>query len=234
MNNKKCFYCCYLCHKQALMNYIKNILVSIIIMIFTTSCSQPKTTEKPLTEKQLTSMYMRDIGHFIDSTYTDSTDLSSIVDFKYLNINKKIKECDLEKSTKLYSKMLHCDSCTEFPIFEVKNSNNSVLIIGDKSEWASIWAMCLIDRNSMIIKKVEIYYKAEVPGLGIEITSTKFENQFINLPIQLNGHSFGLKQNEEIIIQGENIIDGISGATLSSKTVIEILNKLELFKEYLR
>jgi len=202
-------------------------------MIFTTNCSQPKTTEKPLTEKQLATTYMRDIGHFIDSTYTDSIELSSIVDFKYLDINKKIKECGLEKSTELYSKILLCDSCTEFPIFEVKNSNNAVLIVGDKSEWATIWAMCLIDRNVMTIKKVEIYYNAEVPGLGVEITNTEFEDQFINLPIQINGHSFGLKQNEEIIIQGENIIDGISGATLSSETVIEILNKLELFKEYL-
>lgn len=216
------------------MNYLKNILVSIIIMIFTISCFQTPTTEKPLTEKQLTSMYMKDIGHFIDSTYTDSTDLSSIVDFKYININKKIKECRLEKSIKLYSKIIHSDSCTEFPIFEVKNSNISVLIVGDKSQWATIWIMYLIDRNSKTIKKVEIYYKAEVPGLGVQISNTEFEEQFINLPIQINGHSFGLKQDEKIIIQGGNLIDGISGATLSSTTVIEISNKLELFNEYLR
>jgi Na+-transporting NADH:ubiquinone oxidoreductase subunit C len=177
---------------------------------------------------------MRDIGHFIDSTFTDSTDLSSIVDFKYMDINKKIKECRLEKSIELYSKIIHSDSCAEFPIFEVKNSNISVLIVGDKSQWATIWVMYLIDRNSKTIKKVEIYYKAEVPGLGVQISNTEFEEQFINLPIQINGHSFGLKQDEKIIIQGGNLIDGISGATLSSKTVIKISNKLELFKEYLR
>lgn len=203
-------------------------------MIFTTNCNQTTTTEKSPTEKQLTSMYMRDIGHFIDSTSTDSTDLSSIVDFKYLNINKKIKECSMEKSIELYSKIIHSDSCTEFPIFEVKNSNISVLIVGDKSQWATIWAMYLVDRNSKTIKKVEIYYKAEVPGLGVGISNTEFEEQFINLPIQINGHSFGLKQDEKIIIQGGNLIDGISGATLSSTTVVEISNKLELFKEYLR
>jgi Na+-transporting NADH:ubiquinone oxidoreductase subunit C len=203
-------------------------------MIFTTSCNQTTTTEKSPTEKQLTSMYMRDIGHFIDSTFTDSTDLSSIVDFKYMDINKKIKECSVEKSIELYSKIIHSDSCTEFPIFEVKKSNISVLIIGDKSQWATIWIMYLIDRNSKTIKKVEIYYKAEVPGLGVGISNTEFEEQFINLPIQINGHSFGLKQDEKIIIQGGNLIDGISGATLSSTTVIEISNKLEFFKEYLR
>ena len=203
-------------------------------MIFTTSCNQTTTTEKSPTEKQLTSIYMRDIGHFIDSTFTDSTDLSSIVDFKYMDINKKIKECSIEKSIELYSKIIHSDSCTEFPIFEVKNSNTSVLIVGDKSQWATIWAMYLIDRNSKTIKKVEFYYKAEVPGLGVGISNTEFEEQFINLPIPINGHSFGLKQDEKIIIQGGNLIDGISGATLSSKTVIEISNKLELFKEYLR
>ena len=216
------------------MNYVKNILLSIIIMIFIISCNQTITTEKSPTEKQLMSIYMKDIGHFIDSTFTDSTGLGSIADFKYLDINQKIKECSLEKSIELYSKIIHCDSCTEFPIFEVINSNVSVLIIGDKSQWANIWILYLIDRNSRTIKKVEIYYKAEVSGLGAQITNTEFEDQFINLPIQINGYSFGLKQNGEIIIQGGNIIDGISGATLSSTTVIEISNKLELFKEYLR
>ncbi len=213
---------------------MKKVLMGIIVMIFTTSCNQTPTTEKPPTEKQLTSMYMRDIGPFIVSTFTDSTDLSSIVDFKYMDINKKIKECRLEKSIELYSKIIHSDSCTEFPIFEVKNSNISVLILGDKNQWAAIWIMYLIDRNSKTIKKVEIYYKAEIPGLGVKITNTEFEEQFINLPIQINDHSFGLKQDEKIIIQGGNLIDGISGATLSSTTVIEISNKLELFKEYLR
>ncbi len=213
---------------------MKKVLMGIIVMIFTTSCNQTPTTEKLLSEKQLASIYMRDIGHFIDSTYTDSTDLSSIVDFKYLDIDKKVKECGLEKSTELYSKIIHSDSCTEFPIFEIKNSNISVLIVGDKSQWASIWAMYLVDRISKTIKKVEIYYKAEIPGLGAGISNTEFEEQFINLPIQINGHSFGLKQDEKIIIQGGNLIDGISGATLSSTTIIEISNKLELFKEYLR
>jgi len=197
-------------------------------MIFTTSCNQITT------EKQLMSMYMRDIGHFIDTTFTDSTDLNLIIDFKYMDTIKKIKECSLEKSIELYSKIIYSDSCpTEFPIFEVKNSNNSVLILGDKSLCSNIWAMYLIDRSSTTIKKVKFYYKAEISGLGAEISNAEFEEQFINLPIPISGHSFGLKQDEEIIIQGENIIDGISGATLSSKTVIEISNKLEIYKEYL-
>ncbi len=216
-----------------MVDYRKHIVVSIILMIFITSCSQSKSTKKPLTEEQLMSKCMRDIGHFVDSDFTDSTMLSSIVDFKYLDINKEIKECDLEKSKELYSKVIHCYSCIEFPIFEVKNSNNTVLIVGDKNEWAAIWAMFLIDRDSMTIKKVEIYYRAEVTGLGVGITNTEFENQFINIPIQIKGNSFGLRQNKKIIIQGENIIDGVSGATLSSKTIIKIANKLERFKEYL-
>ncbi len=202
--------------------------------MITSGCNQTTTKEESPTEEQLMSMYMRDIGHFIDTTYTDSTDLGSIVDFKYLDINKKINDCSLEKSTELYSKIIHSDSCTEFPIFEVKNSNISVLVIGHKSQWATIWAMYLVDRNMKTIKKVDIYYKAEVPGLGVGISSTEFEDQFINLPIQISGHSFGLKQDEKIIIQGGNIIDGISGATLSSTTIIEVSNKLELFNEYLR
>ena len=210
------------------MHYTKFILISIIIMIFTTSCNHTTT------EKQLMPMYMRDIGHFIDTTFTDSTDLNLIVDFKYMDTIKEIKECSMEKSIELYSKIIYSDSCTEFPIFEVKNSNNSVLIVGDKSLCSTIWALFLIDRNSTTIIKVEIYYKAVISGLGAKISNAEFEEQFINLPIPISGHSFGLKQDEEIIIQGENIIDGISGATLSSKTVIEISNKLELFKEYLR
>ncbi len=214
---------------------MKNTLIIIIIIIFTTSCNKTATTttDTTPTKKQLTSKYLKDIGYLIDSTFTDSTDLDSIVDFKYMDIFKKINECSIEKSIVLYSEIIHSNSCTEFPIFEVRNSNISVLILGDKNQCATIWIIFLIDRDSKSITKVEIYYKAEVRGLGAGISNTEFEKQFINLPIQPNGHSFGLKQNGEIIIEGENIINGISGATISSKTVIEISNKLELFKEYL-
>ena len=215
------------------MKYLKNILVCIILIIFVSSCFQTPPTEEPLTEKQLMSMYMRDVGYLVDSTFTDSTELSSIVDFKFLDVNKKLNDCGLEKSTDLYSKIINSDSCTQFPIFEVKNSNISVLIIGDKNQWASIWIIYLIDRQFEIIRKVNIYYKAEIPGFGVKVSKTEFEKQFINLPIQINENSFGLRQNREIIIQGANIIDGISGATLSSKTVVEISNRLELFEEYL-
>lgn len=215
---------------------MKNILIGVIITIFIISCFQPTTTEQSQTEDSLTvktmsSVYLRDIGYIIDSTFTDSTDLSLIVDFKYINTNRKVIECDVERSIALYLKIIHSDSCTEFPVFEVKNSNNSVLVVGGKRDWSTIWGMYLIDRSSRKIKKVEFYYLAEVVGLGAGISCTDFEKQFINLPIQIKGNSFGLTQNKEIVIQGENIIDGVSGASLSSKTVVEISNQLGLLTE---
>ena len=64
----------------------------------------------------------------------------------------------------------------------------------------------------------------ESEGYGAAITEAAFQDQFIGQKIIFDGNSFSLNQDNNLIIEGESAIDGISGATSTSTTVIEMMN----------
>jgi len=66
---------------------------------------------------------------------------------------------------------------------------------------------------------IEILESQETPGLGQEITGNKFENQFINLQVSPEiDYVRGKKPSKP------NEIQAITGATISSKSVVSIIN----------
>ena len=71
--------------------------------------------------------------------------------------------------------------------------------------------------NEMKIKKIKIKEHNETPGLGAKITDEKFLNQFTG------------KTKEEIYLKkdkSEGEIDAITGATISSRAIVEGVRKL--------
>lgn len=75
---------------------------------------------------------------------------------------------------------------------------------------SEIKVMIAVDKQK-IIKGIKVLEQQETPGLGSKIAEDEFTEQFKN------------KKAEELIL-GENI-DAISGATISSKAVIETVEK---------
>ncbi|MCF7873046.1 MAG: RnfABCDGE type electron transport complex subunit G [Candidatus Omnitrophica bacterium] len=79
--------------------------------------------------------------------------------------------------------------------------------------------MAVVDTNLKQIKGIEIIESNETPGLGSKIQEKDFKNQFKNLkvikPIEYTKEK-PTKPNQ---------IQAITGATISSKSVVKILNK---------
>ncbi|MBL7157977.1 MAG: RnfABCDGE type electron transport complex subunit G [Candidatus Omnitrophica bacterium] len=67
---------------------------------------------------------------------------------------------------------------------------------------------------------IEVLDSQETPGLGQEITTEKFENQFKGLKVS---PSISYVKNQKP--QNPNEIEAITGATVSSKAVVTILNE---------
>lgn len=65
---------------------------------------------------------------------------------------------------------------------------------------------------------------AESEGYGAEINQEAFENQFIGKAIYGDSNSFGLNQAGRTIIEGYTMVDGLSGATITSKAAVEMIN----------
>lgn len=82
----------------------------------------------------------------------------------------------------------------------------------------------LVDKKSNQILDIAFDHLAESEGYGAEINQEAFENQFIGKAIYGDSNSFGLNQAGRTIIEGYTIVDGLSGATITSKAAVEMIN----------
>lgn len=82
-----------------------------------------------------------------------------------------------------------------------------------------IKVLAVASNNLSVIKGIEVLENVETPGLGAKITTTEFREQFKDTA------SF-LKLSKETSRKGtdETTVQAITGATISSKAVIDIIN----------
>jgi Na+-transporting NADH:ubiquinone oxidoreductase subunit C len=91
--------------------------------------------------------------------------------------------------------------------------------------WGPIHGILALDPEWVRIRGVRFYRQEETPGLGGEIASDAFQDQFVGKRIVSDAGVPGIR----IVKRGvgkddENSVDAISGATMTSERVESILN----------
>lgn len=176
-----------------------------------------------------------ELGMLADSLFTDSTDLKSILDFKTIDLKGSVKSVDMETAIKNYISNIEDEKPKLYPIFEIKNTSKVILPVFGQGLWDKIWGKVLLDKESLEVLKIEFSHKSETSGIGGNINDPTFKEQFNGSTINLLGNNYSLYQSEKIVIEGNLRIDGMSGATMTSRGAIEMLNSdLIKYKEYLR
>ena len=187
---------------------------------------------KDLYEYQLT---VTELGKLAGTTFTDSTDLKSILDFKMIDLKGSVKSVDMETAIKQYLANTKNKKPDLYPIFEIKNTSKVILPVFGQGLWDKIWGKVVLDKNSMKVIDMKFDHKSETPGIGAKIKDSIFTNQFIGSKIYLNENTYTLHQEDKMKIDGRQRIDGISGATITSEGAIQMLNKnLVKYEKYLR
>lgn len=107
-----------------------------------------------------------------------------------------------------------------------KNEIKYILPVYGAGLWGPIWGYIAINDDGSTIYGAYFAHQGETPGLGAEIDKPLFCNQFKNKSL--------IKENEfrpiSVIkkgqkpINGEDYVDGISGGTITSKGVSDMLN----------
>ena len=82
-----------------------------------------------------------------------------------------------------------------------------------------ITMMAGIDAQFEKLKGIEVLESSETPGLGAEITNEPFKKQFRGLSVLPE-----ITYTKEKVVK-DNEIQAITGATISTRSVVEILNK---------
>ena len=99
--------------------------------------------------------------------------------------------------------------------------------------WAPIKGVLAFEPDLLTIRGIRFYQQEETPGLGGEIASKWFQNEFKGKKIVSNNGEAGFKIVKSGETAGINSVDAITGATRTSERVQIMLNKVakELYKE---
>jgi Na+-transporting NADH:ubiquinone oxidoreductase subunit C len=116
-----------------------------------------------------------------------------------------------------------------FPLFICTKDGKSFYIIPvlGKGLWGPIWGYISLEGDMNTIYGASFGHKSETPGLGAEIETEKFQQQFIGKKIFDESGNF---VSVTVIKGGASPadihgVDAISGATVTSKGVTEMFKK---------
>ncbi len=205
-------------------------------------CKQGQETKEVTTEQSVpkiitevpVSTILKELVKFADLEILDSIAVNQFFLFKEIDANGVVRKVNKNESIIRYKKMMGREDANAFPIFEIKNTDNAILFVQGIGFGGPIWAKVLVDTKSLEIKKIEFDHKAESDGYGAAMTQSSFEEKFIGTKIDLKKNTFVLQRNMEKRIDDGTIVDGISGATMTSQSIVKMLNYgLQKYRGYL-
>jgi Na+-transporting NADH:ubiquinone oxidoreductase subunit C len=116
-----------------------------------------------------------------------------------------------------------------FPLFvlEKEGQNYYVIPVRGKGLWGPIWGYMALEGDRNTVYGASFDHKSETPGLGAEINTEAFQNQFKGKKIlDETGNFVSVKVvkggADEVDVHG---VDAISGGTVTSNGVTEMLQR---------
>ena len=101
--------------------------------------------------------------------------------------------------------------------------------------WGPLWGYISVDSDKNTVFGTDFSHAGETPGLGAEITKTEFSSQFAGKQIFKNGEFKSIavvKPGKSAA--GQDYVDGISGGTITSQGVSNMLfDSLKGYEKFL-
>ena len=133
------------------------------------------------------------------------------------------------------------DEDKNYPLFSAKDKNGKtryIIPVVGKGLWGPIWGYICLKEDMNTILGVSFDHKTETPGLGAEINKAFFMNRWKDSKIMDEQGSFvkyEVVKDNSGAIKGDSKIDGITGGTITSKGVEEMVNRtLKIYATYFK
>lgn len=171
----------------------------------------------------------------IQQLYDDAI-VAMVVDSKG-NIVPETKPADIDSDAQA---KLPADSPERlYPLYEYRKAGAVVgycIPISGKGLWSTLYGFFALERDADTVLGITFYKQGETPGLGAEIAQSWFKDQFKGKRIlDAQGDLESIQ-----VVKGkappndEHAVDGISGATITSRGVATLLKAdLERYQPFL-
>ncbi|MCB9071699.1 MAG: NADH:ubiquinone reductase (Na(+)-transporting) subunit C [Prevotellaceae bacterium] len=114
----------------------------------------------------------------------------------------------------------------EYPLYiaEVEGQTKYIIPLNGAGLWGAIWGYIALNDDKNTVYGVYFSHASETPGLGANIVTPKFRDQFVGKEVMKEG-SFAsiavMKAGQTA--EGQDQVDAISGGTITSKGVESML-----------
>ncbi len=205
------------------MDKMEQILRSIDVSV----SSKDKVTEtyKSIIKKELLIQIDGKILQSFEGDQLTSNDAFSLNTSKQFKLIRK--EGDAQKRALMHIPLY---------VAEVNGNRKYIIPLNGNGLWGAIWGYISINSDRKTIGGADFGHAGETPGLGAEIATKKFSQQFIGKNIKsLNGNVIGIAVVKGGKASDERaFVDAISGGTLTSNGVDEMLTFcLKCYDKYL-
>jgi len=141
---------------------------------------------------------------------------------------------DRQKSVDLFAKAaedISTDSLEQYQIVCADGSKGTAVRLDGKGLWGAIWGYVVLSEDGKTIKGITLDHKSETPGLGAKITDEAFLNTFKGKKLYDKDGKYVsvrvLKPGTSGNVAAENRVDAISGATITSRGVDEMMRNFQ-------
>ncbi|MGM0504200.1 MAG: NADH:ubiquinone reductase (Na(+)-transporting) subunit C [Bacteroidota bacterium] len=217
------------------------VFSSIMVVVVAAILSIAAMTLQPLQKKNVEINKKVNIltSINIESTANDAEDIfdkyiveSYVVDHRG---NKKEEvdafEVDMKKEM---DKPLEERNLPVFISIKDNEEKQYIFPVYGKGLWGPVWGYISLEDNLSTVYGANFSHQGETPGLGAEISTEDFQDQFIGKEIfneQGEFVSVSVKKGGTANPQSKYEVDGISGGTITSEGVDEMLN--DCLKSYI-
>ena len=181
-----------------------------------------------MSSEMIVEEYSRNIENLIIS-YDGKVDDSILLDDLIISETKSTGQQFYNYNEKEY-----------LPVYISSNPSSIIIPISGKGLWSTLYGYIALEKDYNTVKGITFYQHGETPGLGGEVDKKWFQENFIGKKIyDLNDKFVSIEVVKGKVLDvysGEKInhaVDGISGATITSKGVSDFIkNDLKRYDEY--
>lgn len=163
-----------------------------------------------------------------DDDQVENTFDKYIVDGYLVDTNGNIVIKDKDKAFAVDMKNNIKEKERQLPVFVCKlddGSHKYIVPVYGAGLWGPIWGYVAINDNGHEIYGAYFSHEGETPGLGAEISNQKFQEKFNGKTLYSNGEfkSISVMKAGQKPNDGSEYVDAISGGTITSRGVQEML-----------
>lgn len=225
------------------------VYAAVMVIVVAALLSLAATSLKPFQDKNIEIAKKLDILHSVNKGWA-SDEAESKNDYVESEYDKYITETYVVNSAgqlvegvdaftvDLKKENAKAEEDRNLPVYVCTDDDGSkkyVFPVRGTGLWGPIWGYVAMQADFVTIAGAVFDHQGETPGLGAEINTSNFQEQFTGKKIfNASGKFVSIQVNKAGIPETESSVDAISGGTITSKGLEQMLyDCLSLYSTYI-